>query len=285
MLSGMSALKKLGLCVVGGATTGGSALVLSFEQTIKATGTDADRHLHSPSFIWPHTGFGKSYDSRSIRRGYEVYKQVCASCHGCFTVNFRMMGNVCMTMEEAKAEARRATYIDGPDDTGAMFERPGTLVDYLPEPYANSAAAAYANNGKSPPNLALITKGRAGHGGENYIFSLLTGYMEPPTGYKIDDGLHFNPYFHGGAIAMPPPLYNEVIEYSDGTPATKSQCAKDVTQFLSWACEPWHDSHQKLMLKFLPLISMMLISAMYVTRRSVMNLYTVKYVFTKPLKK
>jgi len=285
MLSGMSALKKLGVCVLGGTAATGGALVFAFEQTIKAAGTDAERYLHAPKFKWPHNGFGKSYDSRSLRRGYEVYKQVCATCHGCFTVNFRMMGNVCMTMEEAKAEAKRATYIDGPDDTGAMFERPGTLVDYLPEPYPNTAAAAYANGGKAPPNLGVITSGKAGHGGENYIFSLLTGYCDPPTGYKLDEGLHFNPYFIGGAIAMPPPLYNEVLEYSDGTPATKSQCAKDVSHFLSFAAKPWHDQWQKLMLKYVPLACIMVVCVGYVARRNVINIYTTKYVFTKPLKK
>jgi len=281
---GPAILKKLGLAVTGTAAVGGTALVLSFEQNIKAAGTDPDRVLHAPKYKWSHTGLGKSLDSRSLRRGYEVYKQVCASCHGCYTVNFRMMSNILMTPEEAKAEAKRATYIDGPDDSGEMFERPGTIVDYLPEPYPNSAAAAYANGGKAPPNLGLIVKGRGEHGGENYMFSLLTGYCDPPAGYKVDDGLYFNPYFQGGAIAMPPPLYNEVIEFSDGTPATKSQCAKDVSTFLLWAATPWHDENKKLYLKFMPLMGLMLAGTVFLARRANTNLFTRQYVYTKPLK-
>lgn len=280
----MPALKKLGTAVAGGAAVAGAGLIYSFEQTVKASGTDPDRILHSPRFTWNHQGFTQSLDSRSLRRGYEVYKKVCASCHGCFTVNFRMMSNVFMTMEEAKAEAKRATYIDGPNDAGEMFERPGTLVDYLPEPYPNSAAAAYANGGKAPPNLGLIVNGKGEHGGENYIFSLLTGYCEPPAGYKLDDGLYFNPYFQGGAIAMPPPLYNEVIEYSDGTPATKSQTAKDVATFLKWSAEPWHDDNKKIALKYMPILGMCFFAVLFLMRRAHLNLYSSKYVYTKSLK-
>ena len=51
-------------------------------------------------------------------------------------------------------------------------------------------------------------------------------------------GLYYNPYFPGGAIGMPAPLIDEAVTFADGTPATVSQMAKDVTAFLSWAAEP-----------------------------------------------
>lgn len=54
------------------------------------------------------------------------------------------------------------------------------------------------------------------HGGEDYVFSLLTGYCEPPTGVSLREGLYFNPYFAGQAIGMAPPIYNEVLEFDDG---------------------------------------------------------------------
>lgn len=54
------------------------------------------------------------------------------------------------------------------------------------------------------------------HGGEDYVFSLLTGYCEPPTGVSLREGLYFNPYFPGQAIGMAPPIYNEVLEFDDG---------------------------------------------------------------------
>lgn len=110
------------------------------------------------------------------------------------------------------------------------------LSDYFPEPYANENAARAANNGAYPPDLSLMTKAR--HNGSDYLFALLMGYCEPPGGVEIRDGLHYNPYFPGGAIGMARQLFDDMIEYDDGTPATSSQMAKDVTEFLSWAAEP-----------------------------------------------
>lgn len=89
-----------------------------------------------------------------------------------------------------------------------MFQRPGKLSDRFPSPYPNEEAARAANNGALPPDLSYITSAR--HGGEDYIFSLLTGYCDPPGGIAIRDGLYYNPYFPGGAIGMAQALYNEV---------------------------------------------------------------------------
>ena len=49
---------------------------------------------------------------------------------------------------------------------------------------------------------------------------------DPPGGVSGGEGQHYNPYMPGGWIAMAAPLYNEIIEYDDGTPATMSQLAK-----------------------------------------------------------
>lgn len=136
---------------------------------------------------------------------------------------------------------------DGPDDKGKMFMRPGKLSDHFPSPYPNEESARYANNGSYPPDLSLITLAR--HGGEDYVFSLLTGYCDPPEGIKIQEGQYFNPYFPGGAIGMARALFDEAIEYSDGTPATTSQMAKDVSTFLVWAGQPEFDERKYLFLK------------------------------------
>ncbi|KAJ4902526.1 Cytochrome c domain-containing protein [Raphanus sativus] len=94
----------------------------------------------------------------------------------------------------------------------------------------------FANGGAYPPDLSLITKAR--HNGQNYVFALLTGYCDPPAGISIKEGLHYNPYFPGGAIAMPKMRNDEAVEYEDGTLATEAQMGKDVVSFLSWAAEP-----------------------------------------------
>jgi ubiquinol-cytochrome c reductase cytochrome c1 subunit len=141
--------------------------------------------------------------------------------------------------------AEEHEYPGEPDDEGEPTTRPGKISDYLPSPYKNDEAARAGNNGALPPDLSLITKAR--HGGCDYVFSLLTGYPEdPPAGAVVQSGLNFNPYFPGTGIAMARVLYDGLVEYEDGTPATSAQMAKDVVEFLNWAAEPEADVRKKM---------------------------------------
>ena len=81
--------------------------------------------------------------------------------------------------------------VDGPNDEGEMFTRPSKLSDHFPRPYANEQAARFANGRAYPPDLSLITKAR--HNGQNYVFSLLTGYRDPPAGVSVNSALHYLP--------------------------------------------------------------------------------------------
>ncbi|KAJ0010683.1 hypothetical protein Pint_32931 [Pistacia integerrima] len=74
--------------------------------------------------------------------------------------------------------------VDGPNDEGEVFTRPGKLSNCFPQPYANEQAARFANGGAYPPDLSLITK--AHHNGLNYVFALLTGYRDPPVGVTMN---------------------------------------------------------------------------------------------------
>jgi len=203
------------------------------------TAKQSDDILHAGEFDWPNRRWFQSYDYKSLRRGWQVFKEVCAACHGIELIAYRNLIGTILTEEEAKEEAAKVMVQDGPDDKGEMFERSGKLSDYVPNPYANENAARAANSGGLPPDLSVITKAR--HGGADYLFSLLTGYKKPPAGVEIREGLHYNPYFYGGAISMRQALYNGMVEYEDGTAAPVSQLAKDVVHFLSWASEPEHD--------------------------------------------
>ncbi|KAG8807649.1 cytochrome c1, partial [Serendipita sp. 399] len=160
--------------------------------------------------------------------------------------------------------AEEVEYPDGPNDQGEMFQRPGKLSDYLPSPYPNEEAARASNGGALPPDLSLIIKAR--HGGCDYVFSLLTGYVDPPAGVEIREGLNYNPYFPGGAIAMARVLFDGLVEYDDGTPGTTSQYAKDVVTFLNWAAEPEHDDRKKIGLQAIILMSTMTAIALYTKR-------------------
>lgn len=149
-------------------------------------------------------------------------------------VAYRHLVGVCYTEEEAKALAEEVEVQDGPNEDGEMFMRPGKLSDYFPKPYPNPEAARAANNGALPPDLSYIVRAR--HGGEDYVFSLLTGYCEPPTGVALREGLYFNSYFPGQAIAMAPPIYDEVLEFDDGEPPTLGP--SPTARMLLWVLKP-----------------------------------------------
>lgn len=169
----------------------------------------------------------------SIRRGYQVYREVCAACHSLNQIAFRNLSEIAFTEAEVKAHAKTLEVEDTPDEFGNPRTRPAIPSDKMPKPYKNEQEARSANMGALPPDLSCIVKGRPY--GEDYVFSLLTGYHPPPAGMKLRDGLYFNAYFVGGAIGMAPPLSDGMITYDDGTPATVSQMAKDVSTFLTWA--------------------------------------------------
>jgi ubiquinol-cytochrome c reductase cytochrome c1 subunit len=203
---------------------------------------------------WSHQDMTKGYDHNSLRRGYEVYRQVCSTCHSIDLLAFRNLVGVTHTEEQAVALAKSFEITDGFADDGEPFVRPGKLSDGFPKPYPNIETARFANGGAVPPDLSLIVKMR-GEGedsptaGPNYIYSLLTGFSEPPHGVHLLPGQNYNVYYDGGRIAMAAPLVHEGLEYEDGVVATESQQAKDVTTFLCWAGAPEHDTRKQAGLK------------------------------------
>ncbi|KAN0022421.1 hypothetical protein ACTFIU_004604 [Dictyostelium citrinum] len=221
----------------------------------------SDDFVQPTSYPWEHRFPWQSYDHAAIRRGHQVYTQVCSTCHSLNLISYRHLANVAYTPEELKAMAAETTVMDGPDSEGDMFERKGQITDFHPKPYPNSNAARFANNGALPPDLSLVIKARGAH--EDYVFSLLTGYCEPPAGVRVVGGQYFNPYFPGTKIAMAPPLADGMVEYDDGTDNSMSQMAKDVSTFLCWASEPEHDDRKKLGMKVLLGVSIIALPLFY----------------------
>eukprot|EP00401_Gymnodinium_catenatum_P032793 CAMPEP_0117533960 /NCGR_PEP_ID=MMETSP0784-20121206/40165_1 /TAXON_ID=39447 /ORGANISM="" /LENGTH=256 /DNA_ID=CAMNT_0005330425 /DNA_START=43 /DNA_END=810 /DNA_ORIENTATION=- len=217
--------------------------------TLQSTTRCDEDHIEALDFGWSHHGALASFDYASIRRGFQVYRQVCASCHSVDKLAFRSLVGITHTEEQMKKIAESYEIIDGPNDAGEMFERPGKLSDQIPGPYKNEEEGRSANNGALPPDLSLMVKAR--HGGIDYLVSLLTGYVDAPAGKAMLPGLYYNPYFPGGAIAMPKPLTDEQVEYEDGTVATETQMAKDLACFLAWVAEPEHDERKKSGVQFM----------------------------------
>ena len=195
---------------------------------------------------WSFKSFFGTFDRASLQRGYQVYTEVCASCHSMKYLTYRNLaekGGPEFSEAEAKAIAASFEVTDGPDSTGEMFVRPAKLSDKFVMPYANEQEAKAANGGAYPPDMSVLVKARKG--GADYIYSLLLGYSEPPEGVELDDGVYYNKYMYGNKIKMPAPLSDDLIEYTDGTKATAEQMSKDVTNFLMWSAEPHLEQRHK----------------------------------------
>ncbi|VBB68891.1 ubiquinol cytochrome C oxidoreductase, cytochrome C1 subunit [invertebrate metagenome] len=198
---------------------------------------------------WPWRGIFGSYDKDQLRRGFMVYSEVCANCHGLRLVAYRNLVDIGFTDEEIKTIAAEKEVQDGPNEQGEMFTRFARPSDRFVSPYANDQAARVANNGALPPDLSLMAKARAG--GPDYLYSLLTGYEDPPSDVILTPGMNYNKAFPGQQIAMPQPLFEDMVTYDDGTSASLPQLAKDVTAFLNWTAEPELDARHALGLKTL----------------------------------
>lgn len=189
-----------------------------------------------PERDWSFSGIFGQFDRGAMQRGLQVYREVCSGCHGLRFIAFRNLAALGYGEDEIKAIAADYSIVDGPNEEGEMFERPGRPPDRFPSPFPNDKAAAASNNGAVPPDLSLIVKARTG--GADYIHGLLTGYADPPADLEILEEQNYNLYFPGNVTAMAPPLFEDAVEYGDGTPATAEQMATDVTTFLAWAAEP-----------------------------------------------
>lgn len=191
----------------------------------------------SPSQGWSFEGIFGTFDRPALRRGYQVYAEVCESCHSLNLLAYHNLQDIGFGKEEVRVIAGDYQVEDGPNDDGEMYMRPAMPFDRMVPPFANEQAARAANAGAFPPDLSVITKAR--DGGADYLYALLTGYLEePPEGVELMDGLYYNTYFPSHQIAMAPVVWDDLIEYEDGTKATAKQISRDVSVFLAWAAEP-----------------------------------------------
>ena len=218
---------------------------------------------------WSFEGIFGTFDRASLQRGYQVYQDVCAGCHSVQHLSYRNLsekGGPEFLPEEAKAIAAQFEVTDGPNEDGEMFTRPGRLSDKFVKPFPNVKAAAAANGGAYPPDMSVLAKARKG--GADYIYSLLMGYEEAPAGYELDDGVYYNKYMPGNKIKMAEPISDGVVEYADGTEATKAQISRDVTAFLVWAADPHLEARHKMGFKvFFYLI--VLLTLVYLSKQKV----------------
>ena len=214
------------------------------------------------SLAWSFDGpFGK-FDKEQVQRGYKVYREVCSACHSMNLMYFRNLGQKGGPFYDPKYDnpnnnpyvkslAKDIQVKDIDTDTGDQISRPATPADKFAAPFANEYAARASNGGALPPDLSVMAKAR--EGGPDYIYSLLSGFRNPPAGLTVPAGKYYNPYYpgdltsawhgkgpppEGGLISMPPPLADGKVTFDDGKPSTVKEEAMDVAAFLAWAADP-----------------------------------------------
>jgi cytochrome c1 len=231
-----------------------------------------DEGNHAPEIAHQSWSFAPPfghYDNAQLQRGFEVYRKVCSNCHSMRLLSYRNLGEPGgpeFSPKEVEALAAAVQITDGPDDKGQMFQRPGRPSDHYRSPFANEQTARVANHGALPPDLSVIAKAR--EGGPDYIYALLTGFRDPPKGFKVAQGMHYNTAFPGHQIAMPPQLADDMIAYTDGTPKTVDHYARDVSAFLMWAAEPKLEQRYRLGLRVMIFLTVLAI-IMYLAKRAV----------------
>ena len=210
---------------------------------------------HPKELHWSFDGVFGTVNRQSAQRGLQVYREVCAGCHGLKRIAFRNLADIGFSEAEIKTMAAEYTVEDGPNDDGEMFERPAIPSDRFPSPYPNDKAASSLNNGAVPPDLSLIIKARPN--GANYVYSLLTGYGEAPAETELGEGQNYNPYFPGGKIAMAVPLMEDMVTYQDGTNASVDQMSQDIVNFLQWAAEPEMEQRKHMGIRVMIFLAIM----------------------------
>jgi cytochrome c1 len=206
---------------------------------------------------WSFQGFFGKFDQAQLKRGFQVYHEVCSACHSAKLLAYRNLsqpGGPGLSEDEVKQIAASVQITDGPNDAGDMFDRPGKPSDAFKSPFPNEQAARAANNGALPPDMSLLARSRAGKGflgyeGADYIYAILTGYEEPPAGFHLQDGMNYNKAFKGHQIGMPQPLTDGAVTFADGAPNDLKSEAKDVAAFLTWAGEPNLEARHRTGLK------------------------------------
>lgn len=225
-----------------------SLFIVLFFMSFTNISFSKEAHVDLLKTSWSFDGFFGKFDRASLQRGYQVYKEVCASCHSMKQLSYRNLGEQGgpeFTEAEVKAIASQYEVSDGPNAEGEMFTRKGKPSDKFKSPYPNENASRAANGGAYPPDMSVLVKARPG--GADYIYSLLMGYEEKvPDNIKLEEGVYYNKYMPGNKIRMAKPLSEGSVSYSDGTKATQEQLSKDVVTFLTWSAEPHLEARKKL---------------------------------------
>jgi ubiquinol-cytochrome c reductase cytochrome b/c1 subunit len=217
-----------------------------------------------PMLKWSFSGLFGSYDRAQLQRGFKVYHDVCQNCHSLKLLAFRNLSEPGgPTFTPAQVETIAAEYkVKDLNDQGEMAERPARPADRFPPPFESDAQARQVTGGALPPDMSVLAKARGfergfpwfvfdiflpyQEAGPDYIAAIIKGFEEKPPNVTLPPNTFYNKFFPAHAIGMRPPLTDKQIEYTDGSPQTVDQYAKDVAAFLMWAAEPHLDTRKRV---------------------------------------
>jgi ubiquinol-cytochrome c reductase cytochrome c1 subunit len=236
------------------------AVAAAFMGLVSGSAQAAEAGARPERQSWSFAGIFGTYDQNQLQRGFQVFREVCASCHGAHLISFRNLsepGGPSFSEEQVKALAAEYEVADATADGG---RRPAVPADRWPSPFADDQEARDANGGSLPPDFSVLAKARGvtdpfptwvfnyftgyQEGGADYIHALLNGYHEEaPEEFELAEGKYYNDYFPGHAIGMAPPLADGSVTYVPGedgvaVPETLEQYSTDVAAFMMWMAEP-----------------------------------------------
>ena len=239
-----------------------------------------------PKQNWSFNGVFGTFDVPSVKRGAQVAVGACMGCHSIKYIKFDQLRQFGFSEAELKSLAESQGRNKKDKMTSSM------------DPI--SAKEAF---GIVPPDLSLMTKARKGY--EDFTYAILTGYatdadrelatrvmedgriseaeaMEVASALHLNarhpeameialkrllEGGNFNKYFPGKFLAMPAPLSDGAVAYTDGTENSLTQMSRDVVTFLAWAAEPTMMERKALGIKVIPYLFVLTIMLYAVKRR------------------
>ncbi len=182
--------------------------------------------------------FGR-YDRAQLQRGLQVYTEVCSSCHGLQYVAFRTLtqeSGPALSDDQMRAYAADFEIFDREIDDWRAAGGPDHFPESQMETAPDLSLMAKARIGFEGPYGLGINQFLRGMGGPEYIASFLLGY-DGQEEFQAGSMFYFNTAYDGW-VSMAPVLWEDGVEYFDGTRATEEQQALDVAAFLMWTAEP-----------------------------------------------
>ncbi|MCF6302300.1 MAG: cytochrome c1 [Devosiaceae bacterium] len=233
---------------------------------------------------WTFAGIFGKYDSNQLQRGFQVFQEVCASCHGARLMSFRNLseeGGPLFSEDQVKALAAEYIIMDPELVEG---ERAATPADSWPNPFETERDARGSNSGAFPPDFSVLAKARGvsqkfpfwafnyftgyQEGGPDYIYNLLVNYVDAPHDVEVPEGQSWNAYL-GGTLAMGPPLFEGIVDYEgDVFPETVEQYSADIAAFMMWMAEPHLASRKEMGFRTITFL-LLLAGMMYLVKRKI----------------